>query len=1838
MELKSLGTEHKAAVHTAAHNPVGHGVALQQGSSSSSPQNAAASLAAEGKNRGKMPRIHQPSTAADGISAAHQQKKSFSLRGCLGTKKFSRSASQGQPGTTHSKGATLRDLLARDDGETQHEAAAPDAARLTRSGGVKRRNMDDMAGRPMVKGGSGEDKVPTQQKRRQLDNFGQMRQTMLSKMAHPASANAGDRLQHSPPHIPGSHHEIKEEPVGSTSKATTAHTDRVEIAQEDDDSEFQQLHQQRLARERENPPQPPKLGVATPISARFQPKLTAVAESVLEGTDTTQSPLKPQSMLKGSGAGVTPLAVTLDKGKLQLAPDNPPALNTLLKQTLGKDTQHYLAHHASSDGSQHLLLDNKGHLFDIKSTATSYSVLHNSHPGEIKGKLAQAGTGSVSVDGKSGKISLGSGTQSHNKTMLSQPGEAHRSLLTGIWQHPAGAARPQGESIRLHDDKIHILHPELGVWQSADKDTHSQLSRQADGKLYALKDNRTLQNLSDNKSSEKLVDKIKSYSVDQRGQVAILTDTPGRHKMSIMPSLDASPESHISLSLHFADAHQGLLHGKSELEAQSVAISHGRLVVADSEGKLFSAAIPKQGDGNELKMKAMPQHALDEHFGHDHQISGFFHDDHGQLNALVKNNFRQQHACPLGNDHQFHPGWNLTDALVIDNQLGLHHTNPEPHEILDMGHLGSLALQEGKLHYFDQLTKGWTGAESDCKQLKKGLDGAAYLLKDGEVKRLNINQSTSSIKHGTENVFSLPHVRNKPEPGDALQGLNKDDKAQAMAVIGVNKYLALTEKGDIRSFQIKPGTQQLERPAQTLSREGISGELKDIHVDHKQNLYALTHEGEVFHQPREAWQNGAESSSWHKLALPQSESKLKSLDMSHEHKPIATFEDGSQHQLKAGGWHAYAAPERGPLAVGTSGSQTVFNRLMQGVKGKVIPGSGLTVKLSAQTGGMTGAEGRKVSSKFSERIRAYAFNPTMSTPRPIKNAAYATQHGWQGREGLKPLYEMQGALIKQLDAHNVRHNAPQPDLQSKLETLDLGEHGAELLNDMKRFRDELEQSATRSVTVLGQHQGVLKSNGEINSEFKPSPGKALVQSFNVNRSGQDLSKSLQQAVHATPPSAESKLQSMLGHFVSAGVDMSHQKGEIPLGRQRDPNDKTALTKSRLILDTVTIGELHELADKAKLVSDHKPDADQIKQLRQQFDTLREKRYESNPVKHYTDMGFTHNKALEANYDAVKAFINAFKKEHHGVNLTTRTVLESQGSAELAKKLKNTLLSLDSGESMSFSRSYGGGVSTVFVPTLSKKVPVPVIPGAGITLDRAYNLSFSRTSGGLNVSFGRDGGVSGNIMVATGHDVMPYMTGKKTSAGNASDWLSAKHKISPDLRIGAAVSGTLQGTLQNSLKFKLTEDELPGFIHGLTHGTLTPAELLQKGIEHQMKQGSKLTFSVDTSANLDLRAGINLTEDGSKPNGVTARVSAGLSASANLAAGSRERSTTSGQFGSTTSASNNRPTFLNGVGAGANLTAALGVAHSSTHEGKPVGIFPAFTSTNVSAALALDNRTSQSISLELKRAEPVTSNDISELTSTLGKHFKDSATTKMLAALKELDDAKPAEQLHILQQHFSAKDVVGDERYEAVRNLKKLVIRQQAADSHSMELGSASHSTTYKNLSRINNDGIVELLHKHFDAALPASSAKRLGEMMNNDPALKDIIKQLQSTPFSSASVSMELKDGLREQTEKAILDGKVGREEVGVLFQDRNNLRVKSVSVSQSVSKSEGFNTPALLLGTSNSAAMSMERNIGTINFKYGQDQNTPRRFTLEGGIAQANPQVASALTDLKKEGLEMKS
>lgn len=74
MKLRLHGAEQKAVVQKTENKTTGKGAALQQGSGSSTPQAAAGSLATDGRNRGKLPNVHQQDTGEDGSSPARQKK------------------------------------------------------------------------------------------------------------------------------------------------------------------------------------------------------------------------------------------------------------------------------------------------------------------------------------------------------------------------------------------------------------------------------------------------------------------------------------------------------------------------------------------------------------------------------------------------------------------------------------------------------------------------------------------------------------------------------------------------------------------------------------------------------------------------------------------------------------------------------------------------------------------------------------------------------------------------------------------------------------------------------------------------------------------------------------------------------------------------------------------------------------------------------------------------------------------------------------------------------------------------------------------------------------------------------------------------------------------------------------------------------------------------------------------------------------------------------------------------------------------------------------------------------------------------------------------------------------------------------------------------------------------------------------------------------------------------------------------------------------------------------------------------------------------------------------
>ncbi len=138
---------------------------------------------------------------------------------------------------------------------------------------------------------------------------------------------------------------------------------------------------------------------------RFRPTLPAIAENTAEAEANRRiQPLQTPPPLENTP--VSPLSLTLDKGKLRLADSNPTAMNTLLEQTLGKEGQHYVAHTASAEGNHHMLLDEQGHLFDLKSHEGGYSVFHNSLPSTVKMQLSKNNDEPIKLVNDNGKLIL----------------------------------------------------------------------------------------------------------------------------------------------------------------------------------------------------------------------------------------------------------------------------------------------------------------------------------------------------------------------------------------------------------------------------------------------------------------------------------------------------------------------------------------------------------------------------------------------------------------------------------------------------------------------------------------------------------------------------------------------------------------------------------------------------------------------------------------------------------------------------------------------------------------------------------------------------------------------------------------------------------------------------------------------------------------------------------------------------------------------------------------------------------------------------------------------------------------------------------------------------------------------------------------------------------------------------------------------------------------------------------------------------------------------------------------------------------------------------------------
>lgn len=1608
----------------------------------------------------------------------------------------------------------------------------------------------------------------------------------------------------------------------------------------------------------------------------FQEGLAALharpANDPIQPPDVPVPPPAEDGMPAVPIADTSPMAIRLDSQRNVLisAPESRDAQRTLVRQTLGNDKMRFQSVAGSADLQQHTLLDDSGKLLSLHSSPGSLIGLANSKanpewrreetPGSsVPKRRAPVVTDhalTLSADESTVQITR-TGAAGGAAQQVKLPDAAVLSQLTGVHQQPSASG---ATDYRLHNNKLYQLTSQEEGWKQVDhplldkEKDQASLTRQGDNALYLIHDDHHLHNLTTQTQSPRFEDKISKASVAADGQTLVLLsdDESKQQSLKWLPQPDSPAESHRALGILPRGTSLAAL---AQSDRHVIAASHqGRLLVASRPGEQ-GATLDFAAEDNQTLRNQLHQQIADV-VGDRFHVEGIISGEGNQLHALVKDGMDRQHTIALNLD-PLHPqprsNWNLSDSLVMDFQKGLPQIAPGRADIVDIGSGGKLTLHDGKVHFFNETTQGWERSEVKADRLHAGQDGQAWVMKDHVLMRLKVNLSSNKINFD-QNAFALHQVKKSVSEDLAMPGLDKNKKTLASAVLDSGRYLTLGENGDVHFHHVDSESRRHKKMGQTLSREALNQamnhpansipepaggtedhKLTDLALGPDNQLFLLSDKGKLFSLPQQSWQNGRlDNLREERLpALPVSDEAeeagaAKPLKLHGNQKGALLLETDDKRLLamgQKGEWRPVSSAISPGMGQQDNLADLHFERLSAATRDSRLGKTGLTFKREVNTFGQSGHDGHKVHTPFRTRLSTFVFRPTLETPRPLKNMANLIQHAHGGRQGLTPVYQQQSQQMAELKEHLQRFQATGAlpvdlPLSQKLSALEAKTAPPEWLGEMQKFNATLADSAAHQASLLQRQYG--KQPGAMKQQLN-----RLTSGMNFARTYQDdLTAKLNQLFSLHPCGEGNHAQSALAALHNDGVRLSHQKpsDEIPIGLHRDKHDPMGLVKSRLILDGLTNAKLHDLAGRLSTAMELEGDPREsaLAELGEEFRSLRDRQWEENPIKQVTSQGFTGNDRLEANYDAIKSMTKAFTKENHGMNVTTRTVMQADDQKMLARRMEGTVLSMEKGESISFSRAYGAAT------TISGMPGTQIVAGVGGrgSLDRGYSMTLTRGEGGINVSFGRDG--SGGVTAFSGF-------GYNLLAGINQDpahdvHIDGERDLLPAVRLGGMVSATpLDLKKQNSVSFDITEAELPEFIDGLTEGSLNPLALLNRGINHSVTHGEVMNVSLDANIAALASAGIPITNKDEKETPASFRVGGGIYAGVNLLSGTRERGSTSKEESTSVSRSNNRPRGLNKASVGANLSLPIGVLIKSDS-----GRLPLFAGTSASLQLSLDNRTKQSLSLETKNARHLEPVHIDKLMESLGKNFSDPASAALMAGLKDKTDEEgatvltPREKLTQLDAHFTERDraTMSNGQQAALRDLDKHVRQQSAADQGKKLLQSGQYQTTYANLSKVDSLGLWHQLSHLLDGKLNASNATKIRELMGHDLQLQSLIATLQDNVSTDATVTLELKDDARERLEKRWLEQGNSQQEMISELTNRENLRIKSIAFNKSQTKTDGFATPAFLLGGSNNASVSMKRSLGKINFSYGENQDSPTQYSLEGRIAKASTELASAL------------
>lgn len=1511
----------------------------------------------------------------------------------------------------------------------------------------------------------------------------------------------------------------------------------------------------------------------------------------------------------------------------------------LLNDILAKPGQTYLAHQSRPGVHGHQLLEPNGHLLHLAHDDSALVLIRSSKQ-TLETTSTPAPAVSLQREGDQLHIDTRSGRQTQ-----ALPGKAYMAHLTGVHH------RSDGEHLRVHEDRLYQFDPSSSRWKApegTEELTFNHLSTGGNGSIYAKSDD-VVVDLSSPLMPHIEANDLTSFSIAPDNTAALLS---GKETQTVVladmsPGIDG-PRSKKTRTLELDGG---------QAQASAIGLSAGRLFVADTQGRLYSTE-RSAFENDESPLRLMPEQENYRLADQHHSVSGFISGDDGRVHALIKNRQGEVHSHALDEaGARLESGWNLSGALVLDNVRGLTvPAAPAAADRLNLDRSGLVGLSGGRIQRWEATAQCWKDAGiKDIDRLQRGADSNAYVLKGGKLLKLDVSPQHPNLPFSANTALHPTPRSTKVAMGKEIEGLD-NRVITAFAMVSEKQFVALDDQNRLTAHR-KDG-----KPV-TLDFPGLQGDIKVLSLDEKHNLHALTSTGKLYSLSKEDWQGVKLAdhlrAKW--TPVPTPEGRPVSTLYSNDDNVLSAQLEGDPEQdpirLKGGQWQPFK-----PRPVEENGLNDTYSRIKQANKNWRIPGTGLTAKLDVNVLGRGGVENKNRAST-SEFIRANIYKNTMETPRWMKNAGNHIQHRYQGREGLAEVYDSQSILFKQLELiHETAGKPPAPgnDLKARIARLNLGPEGATLVKELEALRDELEKhSYTALMTVaqgygrfknLRQRDGLLNLHGEL---AKPSTrtqwGKKLADlgtTLNFKSSGHDLVGELENALAQVAPSAQNRTATLLGTLKDHGLKLSHQKADIPLGQRRDTSDDHGLTKARLALDLVTLKNLGTLLDQVELLT---PQSD-MAALQRKLAKLRDVTYAQNPLKQVTDMGFTDNAALESAYDAVKTFLKSFKKPDHAVSVNMRAATGSKDQAALADAFKSMLKQLEhEDDEIGLQRGYGLNLTTPFF-SLANKAAGPW-PSAGTTGNRNYILNAERGDAGVTLYLMSEAAGNLSAGVGGGKDFWPGFFDANDPARSVD--IGNNRTMTPNFRLGADVTATAAASQRAGVVFRVPDEDIDGFVDDLFEGKLNPLHVLNKAVAHETYEARRFNFDITAGGNAELRTTFGLTEDESNPLAGVARLGIGANVSVNLLSYSDYSLTQKNDKTELREGGKNRPRFFNSLAVGGLARGQIAGSHVDPTTTPVSGPAPtpevqaATMNLGTAATVTVESRTTKRVKFSYEVATPMTAETLGKLSASLRNAFKDNATkarlTELAAPLNSRYTGKTPEekiqaQLDGLNALFAGTSSQNDEQYSALRQLKRATVKQEASANNHSVLSGARFETSKTNLSGLDQQGMISKIISLVSGESSSGNAAKVADLMSRDPKLKAMLDAMQASAGTLARVRLEPKDALIDQIDEGSRNGTMTQGELSTHLENRENMRIRRLTVFHTVTQAENFTSPSPLVSYNSGTSLSVSKTLGRITFIYGEDQDTPIGYKFDGELSRPSEPLKKATGMLEQDGFELKT